>query len=251
MNPITVRNLTLGKGRPKICVPVVGKNEAEILASAKTALSSSGDFIEWRMDWFEGGKEPEAACEMLKKLRALFDCPILATFRTKAEGGEQDISPAEYTALNLALCQGELADLIDLEFFLGTQVWKPVLDTAKSHGMKVVFSNHDFEKTPPKEILVERLTLMERAGGDISKIAVMPRNEADVLALLGATLERKQAAKNPIITMSMGKLGAISRLVGQFFGSCITFGSASAASAPGQPGAEELKEILELMGRNL
>jgi len=239
-------------------VPVLGKSEDEILSSAEAALASPADLIEWRMDWFEKGAAPQAACQMLKKLRTMFACPILATFRTKAEGGEQAIAPEDYISLNLAVCESGMADLLDIEYFLGSgsrkpflgkKTWEPLLASAKTHGVKTVFSNHDFEKTPPREEIVARLSSMEEAGGDISKIAVMPKTEADVFTLLAATFERKQSATAPIITMSMGRLGAASRLSGQFFGSCLTFGSASAASAPGQPSAKELRQILELTAK--
>ncbi len=85
-------------------------------------------------------------------------------------------------------------------------------------------------------------------GCDIAKIAVMPKSSADVLALLGATEEMKQLFPNcPVITMSMGRLGMVSRLCGETFGSALTFGSAARASAPGQVPALELRRTLELL----
>lgn len=63
----------------------------------------------------------------------------------------------------------------------------------------------------------------------------MPQNRKDVLRLLEATVEVKEQLKDyPVITMSMGKTGMISRLTGQFSGSCVTFATAGKASAPGQ-----------------
>ena len=82
-------------------------------------------------------------------------------------------------------------------------------------------------------------------GADIPKIAVMPRSKRDVLTLLSATEEMaSDYADRPIITMSMAGLGSISRLSCEVFGSCLTFGSGSMASAPGQIDAQELKEVL-------
>ena len=48
----------------------------------------------------------------------------------------------------------------------------------------------------------------------------------------------------PVISISMGKKGALSRLGGELFGSCVTFGAYDKASAPGQISVEELYEIL-------
>ena len=47
-----------------------------------------------------------------------------------------------------------------------------------------------------------------------------------VVNLLAATAMMQEAyAEVPVVTMSMGKMGAISRISGQVFGSAITFAS--------------------------
>ena len=78
-------------------------------------------------------------------------------------------------------------------------------------------------------------------GADIGKIAVMPQCRRDVITLLEATEAVSKAIPIPIITMSMASDGLISRMAGEVFGSCITFGSAVEASAPGQIPVGELK----------
>ena len=70
----------------------------------------------------------------------------------------------------------------------------------------------------------------------------------DVVTLLAATEEMStKHANRPIITMSMGGLGLVSRLSGETFGSALTFGAAKAASAPGQISVDKLATILEVM----
>ena len=49
----------------------------------------------------------------------------------------------------------------------------------------------------------------------------------------------------PVITMSMGTLGAVSRLCGEAFGSAMTFANPGAASAPGQVPLDVVNEVLE------
>lgn len=106
-------------------------------------------------------------------------------------------------------------------------------------------SNHDFDKTPPKEEIVSRLVKMQEYGADITKIAVMPNTEEDVLILLDGSLEMKKGkADRPFIAISMGSLGMISRISGELFGSCMTFAAAGNASAPGQLNAEYMKVFL-------
>ncbi len=87
---------------------------------------------------------------------------------------------------------------------------------------------------------------MQDLGADIPKIAVMPQSTKDVLTLLAATEEMaSDFADRPIITMSMGPKGVISRLAGEAFGSSMTFGAAKKASAPGQMGVLDLDVVLE------
>ena len=85
----------------------------------------------------------------------------------------------------------------------------------------------------------------------MAKIAVMPHSKKDVLTLLAATAEASERLTVPVITMSMGGQGLVSRLSGEVFGSCLTFGALRSASAPGQIDAEDLKRVLEVIHQAL
>lgn len=253
MNPVIVRNIKIGEGIPKICVPIVGVTKEEIIHEAKTFDSLPVDVVEWRVDWFENVFDTEKVEEVLKELRAaLKEIPILFTFRTAKEGGERAIEPEAYAALNKAAAKTGYVDLIDVEAFTGDALVRDIIAAAHACGVKVVASNHDFDKTPDKEDIVGRLCKMQELGADIPKIAVMPRNKKDVLTLLMATEEmHREYADRPIITMSMAGTGVISRLCGEVFGSALTFGAAKKASAPGQMGAEELSQMLSVLHKSL
>ena len=145
-----------------------------------------------------------------------------------------------------------LVDLVDVEAFTGDEVVKDIIEGAHAYGVKVVASNHDFDKTPDKDDIVGRLVKMQELGADIPKIAVMPQCKKDVLTLLEATREMaEEHADRPIITMSMAGTGLISRLCGEVFGSALTFGAVGKASAPGQMNASDLREILTLIDKSI
>lgn len=253
MNTVKVRNIEIGSGVPKICVPIVGVTKDEIIAEAKTFDSIPVDVVEWRVDWFEGVFEFDKVEDVLKDLReVLKDTPILFTFRTSKEGGEKAIDNDVYVELNQNAAKTGLIDLVDVEMFTGEAEVAAIIETAHSCGVKVVASNHDFHKTPEKDEIVSRLCKMQEAGADIPKIAVMPQNKKDVLTLLAATEEMyTEHADRPIITMSMAGTGVVSRLCGEVFGSALTFGAAGKASAPGQMGVEDLKTVLSLLHKSL
>ena len=47
MKAVKLRNLVLGEGIPKICVPFVGKNEKELMEEAGLCRESPADLLEW------------------------------------------------------------------------------------------------------------------------------------------------------------------------------------------------------------
>ena len=253
MNTVKVRNIEIGAGIPKICVPIVGVTREEILAAAENIKSTKADVVEWRVDWYEDIFDFAKTEATMKALReALGEMPILFTFRTSKEGGEKAIETETYVELNQNAAKTGLIDLVDVEAFTGDEAVKAVVETAHANGVKVIASNHDFQKTPAKEEIVSRLRKMQELGADIPKIAVMPQNKKDVLTLLAATEEMaSEYADRPIITMSMSETGVISRLSGEVFGSALTFGAVGKVSAPGQMGIEDLTTVLGLLHKSL
>ena len=282
MKCVEVRGVKIGEGIPKIIVPIVGTTKREILEAASSIMENASkgnapkgnalkgnalgknaigkkafeenvfDLVEWRADWFEDVFEFGKVEDVLKELREeLGDIPLLFTFRTAREGGEKAISVDEYKRLNIMAAQTGLVDLIDVEAFTGDDVVREIIEEAHKAGVKVVGSNHDFDKTPEKEEIVGRLRRMQELGADIPKIAVMPCGSADVLTLIAATQEMSsQYAEGPIITMSMSGTGLVSRLCGEVFGSACTFGTVGKASAPGQIDAVELAGVLRVIHTN-
>ena len=253
MKTVNIRGVEIGAGIPKICVPIVGVTKEEILAQAKSLQTLPVDVVEWRIDWFENVFDFDSLKDTLTDLRAaLGDLPLLMTFRTSKEGGEKAIEPEAYAELNIKAAQTGLVDLVDVEVFTGDEIVSRIIREVHAAGVKIVASNHDFDKTPDKDDIVSRLRKMQDMDADIPKIAVMPRCKRDVLTLLAATEEMAtDYADRPIITMSMAGTGVISRLCGEVFGSALTFGAAGKASAPGQMGVQGLNTVLGLLHKAL
>lgn len=253
MKPVIVKNVSIGEGMPKICVPIVGETREEILKVAKEIVNAPADIVEWRADWYESVLEMQKVVALSKDLREILgEKPILFTFRTKAEGGEKELQARTYAMLNQMMIASGYIDLVDVEIFTAKKETSAIIEEAHKYGVKVVGSNHEFTKTPDKDEIVRRLCDMQAMGVDIPKIAVMPQNKKDVLTLLEATDEMvSQHAECPIITMSMSRIGAVSRITGETFGSALTFGALDKASAPGQIPVSELKKMLEIMHKGL
>lgn len=250
---VTVKDVTIGEGMPKICVPLVGRTLEELLEEAEALKPLQPDVVEWRVDYLEQAPDPIAVLEALRGIAAaLPELPLIFTFRSAREGGEKEISAADYERLNAAAAASGLADFIDVELFGEEDSVRRQIAAAHEQGVFVILSNHDFQGTPSEEEIVARLRKAQELDGDLPKIAVMPQNPGDVLTLLAATLKMSELyADRPIITMSMAGAGVISRLAGEVFGSALTFGAAKKPSAPGQVAAAELRTALELLHRAL
>lgn len=249
MRTVRVRNIEIGAGAPKICVPLVDRTTELLAERADRICGQGGDMAEWRADYFQNCSDKEQLLAAGEKIREkLKEMPLLFTFRTAKEGGERPISAEEYIRLNEWMIKSGFIDLVDVELFSGDETVKRLIETAHENGVKVIISNHDFERTPPQEEIVSRLRNMQSLGADISKIAVMPQCRRDVVTLLAATEEMyTKYAERPIITMSMGGYGVISRVSGETFGSAVTFGAVGKTSAPGQLEAGRLKDVLEAL----
>ena len=249
---VTIKGVTLGSGRPKICVPVVGHTVEEIECQAKAAAGTRADLMEWRVDFFQDWQDTERVVEVLARVEELVaPRSVLFTFRTDREGGEAAITPEAYAELNLAAARSGHAALVDVELFFGDDFIRELTGALQQAGAKVICSNHNFDKTPAEEEIVHRLCRMQELGADVLKIAVMPVCTEDVLTLLSATVKmQKEHARKPLVTMSMSGMGVVSRLAGEAFGSAMTFGAAGKASAPGQIGVEDLHQILEVLHKS-
>lgn len=253
--PVKIRNIIIGIGKPKICLPIAGQAAQQVLANAAEAMQYNPDIIEFRCDYLTPfPSDIDDITALLGEIRSIIGQTVLLfTFRTRAEGGMLQINFDEYRKLNLAAAKSGYIDIADVEIFSYCSNGKlqPICDLInqlKACGIRVIGSHHRFDCTPDYDEIVKRLGNIEGCGADISKIAVMPHSPNDVLTLLKATndVHEKHATK-PIITMSMSGIGSISRISGEIFGSAVTFGCAGISSAPGQIEAGQLSSTLDML----
>ncbi|WP_083512050.1 type I 3-dehydroquinate dehydratase [Amphibacillus sediminis] len=245
---LSIRGVEIGRGRPKVCLPIVGQTLTEIKKQTEQVKHQDAELAEWRVDFFLG-QDIETTLSEIRTI--LGSMPLIVTFRSKEEGGAQAITDQAYLQLYQIVIKSGLADIIDVELKRSEVVRDQIISMAQQHDVATIVSNHDFTKTPAKEELINRLKEAELIGASISKLAVMPQQVSDVLSLLEVTHEISQKSQIPIVTMAMGGLGLLSRLSGEVFGSSITFASAGQASAPGQINCDAIGPVLDLIHQNL
>ena len=247
---VKVKNVNIGQGRPKICAIVLGENEEEILDLAKRSNTEKCDLIEFRVDHYEGALESERVKGLLRRLRKTAKKPVIFTFRTAREGGKKECTHEYYRKLLLMVAENSLCEIIDVEESQCTGD-ASLVEELKALGAVVILSRHDFTRTPDRDEIMKIFMDMERKGADIIKAAYMPLNKKDVLNLMAAAEEMtSNYASCPVITISMGQLGMVTRVLGEFIESAITFASITKASAPGQINVDGIERVLEIIHEN-
>ena len=249
--PINIRNKILGGSKPLICIPIVEKDLYTLEKEAKKVIQLSPDIIEWRTDYFINITEIEKVIKAIKMLRSIFETtPLIFTLRSHFEGGFQEIEQNNrYEIIEQAIATKEV-DVVDIELISGKENIKRIKKATSEKDIPLILSYHNFEKTPDTDFLINKMREQVSNGADIAKIAVMSNTEEDVLNLFYATLKtRREMPDVPLITMSMGKFGVITRIAGGLFGSDLTFRSREKTSAPGQIPVEELEESMRVLYR--
>jgi 3-dehydroquinate dehydratase-1 len=255
MKKVSIKDIVIGEGSPKICVPLIGRDEAELETQLEKILAAGSrekriDIVEFRGDFFQGLDDRQRLRLLLEGFKKkLSGTVLLFTIRSETEGGERlGFSSPAVNDINEFVIENALADMVDVELMSGDERCRELCSLAKEKGVKIIMSNHDFKTTPPKGEIVRRLEKMEHLGADIAKIAVMPEDKRQLATLLDATLIMQEKDGDiPVVTMAMGRLGAISRLTGEIFGSAITFASVEKSSAPGQIPYDVMVKAIEII----
>ncbi len=249
MRTVRLKDVVLGEGPAKVLVPITPATIDELVTQVDALANEDYDILEWRIDFLQAAPDLAACREAAAVLAEHTDRPVLATFRTADEGGEKAISSQDYVALLGDLAASGNVAAVDVELFRGDEIARTIIDNAHAADVAVVASFHNFDATPAAEEIVERLVAMDEAGADIPKLACMPHDAGDLLTLLRGTWEAAQRIDRPLITMSMGQTGVLSRAAGEIFGSAATFGMVGRASAPGQVPVNELRPVLAAIHR--
>ena len=106
---IQIREVRIGSGQPKICVPMTGKDRESLLEEAGRIREVKADLAEWRADFYEELSHEESLLDTLRDIRGVLgEIPLIFTIRTVSEGGKAETSEKEYE--NCLLYTSDAAD---------------------------------------------------------------------------------------------------------------------------------------------
>ena len=247
---VKIRNLEIGQGRPKICALVIGDTEEEILELAEKSNNVGCDMIEFRADHYRDVTNIDAVRDLLARIRQVARKPMIFTFRRFEEGGKIQIPLKYYTELLRMVADGCFAEIVDVEMSV-VESDGGLIPMLKDLGVHIILSLHNFNSTPIESEILKNFLQMEKMGADIIKVAYMPNSKKDVLSLINAAEEMTSNYSScPVVAISMGHLGMITRILGEFIESAISFASITRASAPGQVNIENLETVLNVIHDN-
>jgi 3-dehydroquinate dehydratase-1 len=248
---VDARGKKLGGDTPVLCTPLVGRTHQRILAEAESVIRQKPDLVEWRVDFFDRIGDTAAVIETARSLReAVGKRPIIFTRRAEKEGGEPiAIDDGQVVDLYAAVAATGLVDFIDFEMAHEQDHVRRVREVTRRHEVRLILSYHNTSYTPGHEYIVERFLEAERQGGDVGMVQVVPRDRADVLRLLSATAEADEKTRIPLISISVGPLGSVTRMVGGLFGSWLSFAVGESSSAPGQIPIRDLVTVYDIIRR--
>lgn len=219
-------------GQPASVAGVV-TTAAMLERAAERPAALPCDLLELRLGEVPADAPWEDACQRL----AAAGLPVLATLRNRAEGGPwDDADPARLDAFSRAL---RACAAVDVEWHSALR--PRVTALAAAAGRPVVYSFHDFARTPPAGTLLALARAIAAVPGAVVKMALKV-NAPDDLAALRAVLAADLPAPRCII--GMGPLGAATRVDFARAGSCLTYGWLDHPTAPGQPSCAELRAAL-------
>jgi 3-dehydroquinate dehydratase-1 len=194
--------------KPSVVAVVASREDFEELSKLP---SKSADLCELRIDLLQHCSAD------LDALIADLSIPKIVTVRDPREGGANNLS-AE-TRLKLFSQWLPVCDYIDIEC-RNLSEFSGLVREANRRGKGIIYSFHDFEKTPEVGQMEDLLETLETNPNQILKIAAEVSAWEDVEKLI---LFMQRNRDRNVAVMGMGSLGKLSRLVLSRLGSALVY----------------------------
>jgi 3-dehydroquinate dehydratase-1 len=208
--------------KSKICLSIGNIGFEEVLQQLQKV-----DLAEIRMDLLSFTDE---------QYKAIFQSHrnIIATFRSP-EGNYLKLS------MMMALAIEGGCAYVDIDIFTPDSFRNTLIHSAKSRGVKVILSYHNFSETPSSEKLNSLVDELFLLGANIAKVACMANSPAECARVLGLYDKYQN-----LVAFCMGEMGRETRLASPMLGAPFTYASIKGKeTAPGQLAFEEVDQFLK------
>jgi 3-dehydroquinate dehydratase-1 len=241
-----------------ICVAIQVKSSdlANNQILIQRVLKENPALIELRFDYIDDVNH--LTVEFIKKLLKIIQpgAQAIFTMRDSTEGGQIKLNNRERIGILEKLITAR-PEYIDIEMNSDEVLLKQVIDLATDNSVNLIFSSHDFEKTPSYEIacaivdtFIDKLRHTLKLDSkiidqSIYKIIFTAQKYDDnliPLKLCKAFSERK----TKVICFCMEEKGIFSRISCVNAGSFLTYASFEDKTAPGQIHIKKMREFHEI-----
>ncbi|MFX1296109.1 MAG: type I 3-dehydroquinate dehydratase [Promethearchaeota archaeon] len=242
-----------------VAIPIKSGNLEENKEIIGKVLESKPDLIEFRFDYIDDISQ--LTPDFFKNLLNLISSDILSifTFRDPAEGGQCVLNEAEHLTIIKLLIEAQ-PEYLDIEMNTEIEKLREIINFANENKVKLIFSYHDFEKTPSFEVasnifesfkdkllgnhLIDFLMFKEI----IYKLIFAAQSfEDNFIPIKLCKVISEKEKEQGIISFCMGELGIFSRITCVKFGSFLTYGSLEDKTAPGQLNIKKIRELHQLL----
>lgn len=245
----------------KICVALQVKtgNVDENKALIDKALQSKPDLIELRWDYIDSIEHLTEGFVNALLDHIQPDIPVISTFRATSEGGQTQIDEDQRFEI-LKMLMSAQPQYLDIEMRTDPGFLRTVCQNSFSKKIKIIFSYHDFEKTPAieeakniiqnflKSLVTVTTMNTDKSGLFLYKVIFnATKFEDNFVPIKLCKFFTKQGEDRNIICFCMGETGVFSRLMSVKYGSFLTYASVAEGTAPGQVHIDKIREFHQIM----
>lgn len=231
-------------------VPLTSASPKGIRQEWAEAVAAGADMIEWRLDWLKPKRSSKKIAlrkvrQIAEEMREECDVPVLATYRTGAEGGARGrglIDDEDLDYDGVIRSAAEWADAVDIEY---QRAGATDLISQLKGRLPVVGSFHVLIPIHSSESFEGWLHEAADSGADVAKLSVMMDGDSSAKAVREAQVWAQKNLAIPSVVLGMGPGGKETRLGDSARRSAFTFATVGRQSAPGQPTLRELRESLD------
>ncbi|MGL6226131.1 MAG: type I 3-dehydroquinate dehydratase, partial [Thermoguttaceae bacterium] len=219
-----------------ICVSIACGSHRRMIAEHLSLADEGVQLVELRLDFLRGNPD-------LGRLLPDRPTPVVATVRRRQDGGNwRETEEKRLLLLRSAIVAG--VEFVDLEEDIAASI-------PRFGKTKRIVSFHDMNGTP--DDLAGLCDRMRKCDPDVIKIAVKANRIADVFRVMQLTKNQNELFPEvPVIGISMGEIGIMSRILAHKLGSPFTYAtfSKSRVFAPGLLEYTHLRDFYRFDGIN-
>ncbi|GLB47368.1 3-dehydroquinate dehydratase [Philodulcilactobacillus myokoensis] len=249
MTTLTINNLKIGAGKPKVCVPITAATSDEVIAEGSKLLTTSADLVLLRLDYLENIKDADKTIQTIQTLRHwTTGLPLIVDLRTKASGANIALSDEDIQSVLIQIITAKVADAIKIDDRLDPKIQNRIKNAANNNQIRIITAHYYLMQRPTKDQMVDKIDQLEQTKlSDLVEISTIPTNKEQVLDLMQACLTASRNQSHPIIITAVGPLGKTIQLASVACNNSIIYEPLKDANYLGQYSITQLSKMNKML----